>query len=84
MKNLNELNKSNLLSDKQKLWFQFPKSPEEFYDLENDPFELNNLIGEIKFSKKIEDFRNKLDSWMDEINDLGHISEKELFQMLTK
>jgi len=84
MKNLNELNDSNLLSDKQKLWFQVPKRSEEFYDLENDPFELNNLIGETKFSKEIEDFRNQLDSWMDDINDLGHIPEKELFQMLTK
>jgi arylsulfatase A-like enzyme len=84
MKNLNELNNSNLLSDKQKLWFQIPKRSEEFYDLENDPFELNNLIGETKFSKEIENFRNQLDSWMDDINDLGHIPEKELFQMLTK
>ena len=32
MKHLNELNKSNSLSDKQKLWFQVPKRPEEFYD----------------------------------------------------
>ena len=84
MKNLNHLNNSNLLSAKQKIWFQVPKSPEEFYDLENDPFELNNLIGDKKFSKEIEDFRTQLDSWMDEINDLGHIPEKELAQMLMK
>ena len=44
MKNLNLLNESNLLSDKQKIWFQVPKSNEEFYDLQNDPFEMNNLI----------------------------------------
>ncbi len=84
MKNLNYLNESNLLSDKQKRWFQVPKKSEEFYDLESDPFELNNLIGDKNFSKEINNFRAQLDNWMDQINDLGNIPEKELAQMLTK
>ena len=84
MKNLNFLNESNLLSDKQKLWFQAPKSNEEFYDLQNDPFELNNLIGEKKFLKEINDLRLQLDNWMNKINDLGDISEKELAHILTQ
>ena len=84
MKNLNLLNESNLLSDKQKLWFQVPKSNEEFYDLQNDPFELNNLIEEKKFSKEINDLRIQLDNWMNQINDLGDIPEKELAQILTQ
>ena len=84
MKNLNLLNESNLLSDKQKLWFQVPKSNEEFYDLQNDPFELNNLIGEKKFLKEINDLRLQLDNWMNKINDLGDISEKELAHILTQ
>lgn len=84
MKNLNLLNESNLLSDKQKIWFQVPKSNEEFYDLQNDPFELNNLIEEKKFSKEINDLRLQLDNWMYKINDLGDISEKELAQILTQ
>ena len=49
MKHLNKLNESNLLSPQQKLWFQSPKSQEEFYDLNSDPFALNNLIGENKY-----------------------------------
>ncbi len=84
MKNLNLLNESNLLSDKQKIWFQVPKSNEEFYDLHNDPFELNNLIGEKKFLKEINDLRLQLDNWMNKINDLGDISEKELAHILTQ
>ena len=84
MKNLNLLNESNLLSDKQKIWFQVPKSNEEFYDLQNDPFELNNLIGEKKFLKEINDLRLQLDNWMNKINDLGDISEKELAHILTQ
>ena len=61
MKHLNELNKTNSLSEKQKLWFQAPKSPEEFYDLENDPNENTNISGneklldiQIELSKKID------------------------------
>ena len=84
MKHLNELNKSNSLSDKQKLWFQVPKRPEEFYDLENDPFELNNLIEDEKFAPHINELKLQLDSWLKNINDLGGIPEKELARILVK
>jgi arylsulfatase A-like enzyme len=84
MKHLNKLNDSNMLSPEQKLWFQVPKNPEEFYDLENDPFELNNLIGDNNYSKELNELRKQLDNWMEEINDLGHISEKELAKLLTE
>ncbi len=84
MKHLNQLNNLNLLSDNQKLWFQVPKNEEEFYDLKNDPFELNNLIGNKRYSKEIKNLRFELENWMNEINDLGHIPEKELANILTK
>jgi hypothetical protein len=84
MQHLNKLNDSNMLSAKQKRWFQVPKNPEEFYDLENDPFELNNLIGDKNYSNELNNLRKQLDDWMEEINDLGHMPEKELAEMLTK
>ena len=84
MKHLNKLNDSNMLSPEQKLWFQVPKNPEEFYDLKKDPFELNNLIGDDNYSKELNELRKQLSNWMEEINDLGHISEKELAKMLTE
>ena len=84
MKHLNKLNDSNMLSPEQKLWFQVPKNPEEFYDLENDPFELNNLIGDNNYSKELNELRKQLSNWTKEINDLGHISEKELAKLLTE
>ena len=84
MEHLNELNKSNLLSEKQKLWFQTPKSPEEFYDLENDPFELNNLIRDKKFAPHIKELKFQLDSWLENINDLGGIAERELAGILVE
>ena len=84
MQHLNKLNDSNLLSPDQKLWFQVPKSREEFYDLKNDPFELNNLIGETKYLKEIQDLRFQLDNWMEKINDLGDIPEKDLAKILSE
>jgi len=84
MRHLTALNESNLLSAEQKLWFNVPKNLEEFYDLDNDPFELNNLIGEKKYSKEIENLRIQLDNWIDQINDPVNIPEKELVKMLTE
>ena len=84
MRHLTALNDSNLLSAEQKLWFNVPKNLEEFYDLENDPFELNNLIGEKKYSKEIENLRIQLDNWIDQINDPVNIPENELVKMLTE
>ena len=84
MQHLNQLNSSGLLSDQQQLWFHSPKRKEELYDLVNDPFELNNLIDNKKYSKELENLRLQLDNWMDEINDLGYLSEKELVDYVTK
>ncbi len=83
MQHLNKLNDSKMLSKEQKLWFQTPRSPEEFYDLKNDPFELKNLIGDKNYSNDLIELRNQLDIWMEKINDLGHISEIELAKILT-
>ena len=84
MKHLNQLNSSGLLTEQQELWFQNPKRKEEFYDLVNDPFELENLIDDNKYSKELENLRLQLDNWMDEINDLGYLTEKELVDYVTK
>ncbi len=83
MKHLSYLNDNNLLSREQNLWFQTPKSFEEFYNLENDPFELNNLINDTKYINEINNLRNQLDNWIDQINDPINISEKELVKLLT-
>ena len=48
-----KLNDSKMLSTEQKLWFQTPRSPEEFYDLRNDPFELKNLIEDKNYLRSL-------------------------------
>ena len=43
----------------------FPDTPyEEFYDLDKDPYELNNLIDQNVFKKDIKQLKNELRKWM--------------------
>ncbi|MCF0065207.1 sulfatase [Dyadobacter chenwenxiniae] len=43
----------------------------EFYDLQNDPFELNNLAADPAQVKRIERFTNELRTWMEQQGDAG-------------
>ena len=83
MKHLSYLNDNELLSKEEKLWFQSPKNFEEFYDLKNDPFELNNIINDIRYKDEINNLREELDNWIKMINDPINIPEKELVKLLT-
>ena len=42
---------------------------EEFYDLEKDPHEFNNLVGNPDYAAMIKDFSQKLAAWMKRTND---------------
>ena len=83
MRHLTSLNLQNKLSEKYNLWFRVPKLAEELYDLELDPFELNNLSNETKYDKELKNLSQVLDNWLEEIDDLGRIPEKELVKMIT-
>ena len=71
MRHLTNLNKLNLLSPEQKLWFKSPKSSEEFYDLENDPFENTNI------AKGNEELIKEFETRISEIekNEISHDDE---------
>lgn len=47
-----------------RIYFQNPRPVFELYDLENDPFELNNLAGQASVSAIEQDLRERLDRWM--------------------
>ena len=68
---------------KHDLWFRVPKLKEELYDLENDPFELNNLSDNADYKEELNKLSNVLDDWLEEIDDLGRIPEKKLFKMIS-
>lgn len=48
----------------ERIYFQNPRPIFELYDLETDPFELNNLVGGDAVREVEEALRQKLDRWM--------------------
>ena len=83
MRHLNSLHLNGKLSKEHDLWFRVPKLKEELYDLENDPFELNNLSNSKDYEEELNKLSNVLDMWLEEIDDLGRIPEKKLFKMIS-
>jgi N-sulfoglucosamine sulfohydrolase len=58
-------------------WFK-SKSPEELYDTEKDPYQLNNLINDVKYKDKATELRNEIKNWQAEFGDINAIPEKDL------
>ncbi len=80
MKHMVAMDSLNQLKGNQKLWFSKTKPKEEFYDIVKDPYELNNLASKSAYSSQIQIFRNELQDWVEETNDLGEYNEHTLVQ----
>ncbi|WP_299537441.1 sulfatase [Ulvibacterium sp.] len=78
MQELNTLYAEGKLNEAQSLWLRAPKPEEELYDLQNDPYELNNLADNPELQDTLNHLRNVLEDWMKKTNDLGKYPEKEL------
>ncbi|WP_439482572.1 sulfatase family protein [Cyclobacterium plantarum] len=52
-----------------------PKPAERLYNLENDPFETNNLAADPQRKKVLVALREKLNNWLLDNNDLGFLPE---------
>lgn len=51
-------------------WYQQDSRPQvEFYDLQNDPNEWNNLAGNAEYDSLINEYQQILSEWMNETND---------------
>ncbi|GAF84182.1 unnamed protein product [marine sediment metagenome] len=48
---------------------------EELYDLQSDPYEINNLAEDPKHQETLEKLRGILDKWIEETGDQGGIPE---------
>jgi len=58
----NKRDKKNLTRE-QGLLFQYPRSEFEFYDLNKDPLELNNVINDENYQEQINSLKNILNNW---------------------
>lgn len=77
---LREWNAAGKLDEAQKLLFRQERPEEELFDVEADPYEINNLAGDPVYAGKLEEMRGRLDEWMEESRDLGRVAESaEMF-----
>ncbi len=59
-------------------YFWGPKSPEEFYDLETDPYETKNLANDPEYLQELANFRTSLDAHLLRIRDVDFMPEPML------
>ncbi|WP_369047969.1 sulfatase [Tenacibaculum sp. UWU-22] len=70
------MNKKGLLNGVQAQFMAQSKPSEELYDLVNDPFEINNLASNTKYTEIKQELKTKLLEWVKE-NDFGKYPESE-------
>lgn len=68
---LKVLDKQGKLTKEQARFTARFKDPEELYDLQNDPHEVNNLARSEKFKPILERMRTVLDEWISQTGDRG-------------
>ena len=57
---------------------RFVRRPDiEFYDLQEDPWELNNLAADPQYQERIADMKNELKRWMSQQGDLGALMDTD-------
>jgi len=66
------------LKESEKFFSLATKPIEEFFDTQNDPHELNNLIDSPKHQKTIRRLRRELQKWIVETHDTGFLPEAEM------
>ena len=75
------LNQEKKLKGDASYIFMDTKPLEEFYDLQNDPYEVNNLANDPNYATKIKGYRKALKDWQLEIEDKGFVPEHDLIEM---
>jgi N-sulfoglucosamine sulfohydrolase len=74
---MRELHDKGELNDVQSYLMNPTRPTEELYDLENDPYEIHNLIHSPKHKERLNLLRATLNTWMIETNDQGRFIESE-------
>jgi arylsulfatase A-like enzyme len=69
------------LTGPQLLLFQETRPVEELYDTVADPWELHNLAADPSYQHDLNRLRAALDTWLDDVGDLGCISELEMVRL---
>ena len=81
MQVLDSLNNINLSNEYFNFWYRNQKSEYEFYDIINDPYELNNLIHDSSLVSDINRLKTSLETWMQECK-YDSLSESEILDLM--
>ncbi|HEX7905418.1 MAG TPA: sulfatase-like hydrolase/transferase [Chitinophagaceae bacterium] len=82
MQNMVDLYKKGELKEAERKWFDKPRRNEEFYDVDKDPHEMNNLIDDPQYKSTIERLRKELKLQDKKYNPYLGLSEAELREKL--
>ena len=63
------------LTPEQTLFMALTRPDEELYDLQADPYELNNLAGDENYQDTLKKLRSILEEWVEQTDDHGRIPE---------
>lgn len=77
MERMIQLLKADSLNREQSKWFVSPRPEEEFYDLQQDPYEMHNLISSPEYAQHIDRLRSEYNRWVLEQNKGWNIPESE-------
>lgn len=70
--------KNHELTGDQTAFFADEKPPEELFDVEKDPYCMQNLAGDPQFEDVLNRMRKKLDEHLVAVSDLGAVTEENL------
>ncbi len=74
---LRELDKKGMLDEFQQLVTYDTRPLEELYDLEADPYEVNNLALDKSYADKLAGMKEILEQWIEQTGDMGQFPEQE-------
>ena len=81
MATLNQAHENGQLKPEQEAWFA-PRTDEELYNLHKDPKELHNIATEPTYKNTIVLFREKLEEWRNQANDMNIVPEAQMVKDL--
>jgi hypothetical protein len=82
MQELLRLHAEDKLEGPQKLWFSETRPPEELYDCEADPYQINNVIDDPGYASTLNRMRLAMNTWRMASRDMGDISEYAMKEMM--
>jgi uncharacterized sulfatase len=74
---MRRLHQAGRLTAEQARFMAPTRPPDEFYDLQEDPHELNNLAQDANHQQALREHGDTLDEWIDATGDLGRFPEDQ-------